>query len=90
MRVVKRDCKRRAEACTAFNCNWENSFGDLLLKSYSTERRVVKVEISQTDQFLSTHEVCLYSYIARAILPYITVFCVDLVAKGLPLDNLII
>ena len=66
--VIVKEGLKLVQRSKIISCNWENSFGDLLLKSYSTERRVVKVEISQTDQFLSTHEVCLYSYIARAIL----------------------
>ena len=41
-------------------CHWENTFEELLLKSSLTfeEACVVKVQISTTDQFLNTHEVC--------------------------------
>ena len=46
-------------------CHWENTFGELFLKSSPTleEACVVKVQISTTDQSLTTHEVCNHLFI---------------------------
>ena len=55
-------------------CHWENTFGELFLKSSPTleEACVVKVQISTTDQFLTTHEVCnhLFIYVVRVLKNY--------------------
>ena len=50
-------------------CEWENSFGDVLMKTLNCAdeaTRVMKIEISQTDQFLSTHEVCFNTDVIKA------------------------
>ena len=40
---------------------WESSFGDLFLKLFKSDGiRRMKVKISQTDQFINTHEVSSY------------------------------
>ena len=62
--IVKRGPLEIVQHSKIVQFQWESSFGDLFLKSFKSDGiRRVKVEISQTDQFINTYEVNSYIYI---------------------------